>query len=420
MSSIKLVVWSRENKDGQFPIAVKISKKGHTPSYIFTDHVLSSRDLWDNTTQRVKKEHPNHKRLNSLLLQKLAEATETSLQMEINKTDTSARAIKRKIDPKKAEHFNDIAQQYLKEELAQGHYNVYNADKPRIERFIEFTTNKNIPFAEITVGLLEKFQRYLRGCKNKNQKKTSVPSTLSERTVVNHLLLMRTLYNRAIKSGAAETKDYPFGEDGKIQIKLPKSVKVGLVSSEIEKIENSDLKLCETLNHAKNIWLTAYYFAGMRITDVFLLKWSDFQNGRLNYCMSKNNKPLSFPIPQKFYKILGQYKQQEQKHDLIFPELKCLESLDNLFNLQKRISHAVNWQNKKMERVFQKLEINKKASSHVSRHSFAQRAAELDIHPRTVQELYGHESLTTTMIYQSNFSYKKVDEALNAVLGICG
>ena len=418
MSSIKLVVWSRKNKDGQYPIAVKISKKGHTPSYIFTDHMLSTRDLWDAASQRVKKEHPNCKRLNSLLLKTLTEATETSLQMEITKTDTSAQAIKRKIDPKKAEHFNDIAQQYLKEELAQGHYNVFNADKPRIDRFIEFTGNKNIPFAEITVGLLEKFQRYLRGCKNKNQKKTAVPSTLSERTVVNHILLMRTLYNRAIKSGAAEAKDYPFGEDGKIQIKLPKSVKVGLVSSEIEKIENADHILCENLNHAKNIWLTAYYFAGMRITDVFLLKWSDFQNGRLNYCMSKNNKPLSLPIPPKFYKILAQYKQDEQKHDLVFPELKCLESLDNLFNLQKRISHAVNWQNKKMERVFQKLEINKKASSHVSRHSFAQRAAELDIHPRTVQELYGHESLSTTMIYQSNFSHSKVDEALNAVIGL--
>jgi integrase len=418
MSSIKLVVWSRKNKDGHYPIAVKISKRGHTPSYIFTDHVLSDKSLWDSTAQRVTKQHPNFKRLNNLLLKKLNEATETSLKMEANNTDTSARAIKRKINPTNAGHFNDIAQQYLNEEHAQGHYNVYNADKPRINRFNEFTKNKNIPFSEITVGLLEKYQRYLRGCKNKNQKKSAEPTNLSERTVVNHILLLRTLFNRAIKAGAVEQKDYPFGDEGKVKVKFPKSSKIGLVKEEIELIENEDLTFDNNLNHSRNIWLTAYYFAGMRITDVLLLKWSHFQNGRLNYCMSKNDKPLSFPIPDKFYKILAQYRTHDQRHDLVFPELKNLSSLDNLYNLQKRISHAVNWQNKKMSKLFVKIGINKKASSHVSRHSFAQRAAELDIHPRTVQELYGHESLTTTMIYQSNFSHKKADDAIGAILGL--
>jgi len=416
MSAVKLIVWSRKNKDGQFPIAVKISKKGHTPAYIFTDHVISDRDLWDQKTQSVSKLHPNHKRLNALLLKKLTEATETSLEMEMSKKDTSARAIKKKINPKNEGNFYDIAQQYLKEEYEQGHYNVYNADKPRINRFIEFTKNKNIPFSEITVGLLEKYQRYLRGCKNKNQRKTIEPKVLSERTVVNHLLVMRTLYNRAIKIGAASEEEYPFGEDGKVQIKFPKSSKVGLVTNEIALLEQSDLVNNPMLNHAKNIWLTAYYFAGMRITDVFLLKWSDFQNGRLHYRMSKSDKPLSFQIPPKVYKILAQYKEHSQKHNLIFPELKTLNSLDNQFNLEKRISHCVNWQNKKMAKVFSLLNVNKKASSHVTRHSFAQRAAELDIHPRTIQEMYGHESLTTTMIYQSNFTHKKTDDALALVL----
>jgi len=417
MGAVKLVVWSRPNKDGQYPIAVKISKNGQTPSYIFTEHALSERSLWDSKAQQVTKAHPNYKRLNNLLLKKLTEATDTTLEMEANKTDSSTSAIKKKIKPVDAGTFNDIAQAYLKDELTLGHYNVYNADKPRIERFVDFAGNKNIPFSEITVGLLERYQRYLRTCKNKNYKKAEEPKFISERTVVNHLLLMRTLYNRAIKAGVTDVKNYPFGEEGKISIKFPKSSKIGLIDTEIFELENLDLSDDPILSHARNIWLTAYYFAGMRITDVLLLKWSDIQNDRLFYTMSKNNEPCSLKIPQKIYPILEQYKNDDQKNDLIFPELKFIDSLNNLFKLQKRIAHAVNYQNTKMKRIFAILKINKKASTHVTRHSFAQRAEELGIHPRVVQELYRHESIQTTMIYQSNFSNKKVDQALDLVIG---
>ncbi|SFA54916.1 Site-specific recombinase XerD [Pedobacter suwonensis] len=417
MGAVKLVVWSRPNKDGQYPIAVKISKNGQTPSYIFTEHALSERSLWDSKAQQVTKAHPNYKRLNNLLLKKLTEATDTTLEMEANKTDSSTRAIKKKIKPVCGATFNEIADIYLKDQLALGQYNIYNADKPRIERFIEFAKNKNMPFSEITVGLLEKYQRYLRTCKNKNQKKSDEPKFISERTVVNHLLLMRTLYNRAIKAGAADVKNYPFGEEGKISIKFPKSSKIGLIDQEIASLENLDLSANPILNHARNIWLTAYYFAGMRITDVLLLKWSDIKNDRLFYTMSKNNEPCSLKIPQKVHPILEQYKTDEPRHDLIFPELKFLDTLNDIYLLQKRISHCVNYQNTKMKKIFAMLDIKKKSSTHVTRHSFAQRAEELGIHPRVVQELYRHESIQTTMIYQSNFSKKKTDEALDLVVG---
>ncbi|RNL55908.1 tyrosine-type recombinase/integrase [Pedobacter jejuensis] len=239
-------------------------------------------------------------------------------------------------------------------------------------------------FSEITVGLLEKYQRYLRTCKNKNHKKSEEPKFISERTVVNHLLLMRTLYNRAIKAVVTDVKNYPFGEEGKISIKFPKSSKIGLIDTEIVELENLDLSNDPILNHARNIWLTAYYFAGMRITDVLLLKWRDIQNDRLFYTMSKNNEPCSLKIPQKIYPILEQYKKDERKHDLIFPELKFIDSLNNLFKLQKRIAHVVNYQNTKMKKVFAMLNIKKKSSTHVTRHSFAQRAEELGVHPRVV------------------------------------
>ncbi|SCW86820.1 Phage integrase family protein [Mucilaginibacter sp. NFR10] len=58
----------------------------------------------------------------------------------------------------------------------------------------------------------------------------------------------------------------------------------------------------------------------------------------------------------------------------------------------------------------------KNGSQHKARHSFAQRAEEKDIHPKVLQKMYRHESILTTMIYQSNFSFKKADDALDIVL----
>lgn len=70
-----------------------------------------------------------------------------------------------------------------------------------------------------------------------------------------------------------------------------------------------------------------------------------------------------------------------------------------------------------MSKIMDILEINKNASPHKSRHSFAQRAEEKNIHPKVLQKMYRHESILTTMNYQSNFSHSKMDEALDCVIG---
>ncbi|MGZ3822875.1 MAG: hypothetical protein ACXVB6_19940, partial [Mucilaginibacter sp.] len=96
---------------------------------------------------------------------------------------------------------------------------------------------------------------------------------------------------------------------GKIAIKLTGAAKMGLDESEIKKLEELDLsKRSEIYNHARNIWLTEFYFAGMRVTDCLLLKWNDFQSGRLYYQMSKNGENGSVKIPAKAMIIIEQYK----------------------------------------------------------------------------------------------------------------
>lgn len=208
------------------------------------------------------------------------------------------------------------ADTYFKSLRENGKYNSLQADMPRVKRFREFLKGEDIRFQEINPALLHRFQSYLRNRTLKD--KTKPTATIQERTVVNHLIVIRTIFNQAIRSGAAEAKHYPFSRDG-IKIKFPDTLKIGLTDEEVRKIEELYLEPDSMLNHVRNEWLFSFYFAGVRISDVLRMKWGDFQNERLYYTMGKNAKGGSLKVSAKAQEILKQYYRDNPAHDLVFP-----------------------------------------------------------------------------------------------------
>ncbi len=210
----------------------------------------------------------------------------------------------------------------------------------------------------------------------------------------------------------ADQKHYPFGKD-KIAIKFPDSIKIGLTEVEVKTLE--DLTLTGYQDHARNVWLISFYFAGMRLSDVMRLKWSDFKDERLHYAMTKNMKVGSLKTPQKAIAILERYKTDTQKHNFIFPELKVLEQLEP-YQVQRKISYAGKRLDKALKEIIKAAGINKNISMHITRHTFAQIAGD-KIPVQLLQKLYRHAKIETTMGYQSHFSNKHTDDALDAVIG---
>ena len=421
MATVKIVTWSRANKDGQYPIGIKISTSGK-PSYIFEGHTVPSRNCWDEKKQEVRKSVPQAARLTNLLFQRLAEVKAETLKVETEKQKPTAQSIKRAVkgedEPAKLKpvHFKEIADIYLAELWENGKFDVYSTDTSRLNRFYEFNGGGDIPFSEVHSELLRRYTLFLRREKKRNGNDETRPRPLSERTIMNHLLIIRTLWNRAITAKAASKDDYPFGAKNKIRIKFPESKKVGLDFDELRELENIDLSAKPHWHHARNICLVSFYFAGMRITDALLIKWSDIQSGRFHYIMSKNGQPGSVKVPLKATAIIEQYRKDEQKNDLVFPYLKRLDHLDNHVLLRKAISNAEHCINEAIKNVVKEIGSSKSISPHKFRHSFAQRAEDMNVHPKVLQKLYRHESILTTMIYQSNFSHQKADEAIDRVV----
>ncbi|HLG40371.1 MAG TPA: site-specific integrase [Chitinophagaceae bacterium] len=401
MGSVKAVLREKNNREGHNPIAIRITAN-RKASYIYTGQYIEKK-FWDEENRRVRKSHPNSSRLNNLLLTKLAEANNKLLELESTEERVSATGVKQKIKNEKinASFFN-LAEQYLSSIQKSGKYTRYSADKPRIKHFKEFLNRKDIDFKDINELLLRRFQAYL-----KSERK------VGDRTIVNNLITIRTIFNLAIRQELVEHKYYPFGK-GKIVIRFPESIKIGLDKEEITKLEKLKLK-SKAQQHTLNIWLFTFYLAGMRVSDALRLRWSNIQNGRLFYSMGKNKKAGSLKLPEKALDILKKYERfKENPDDLIFPELKNAD-FNNNTRIQKLINNADKKFNKSLKKIAGTAEIDKKITMHISRHTFGNLSGE-EIPIQMLQKLYRHTSITTTINYQANFIYKDADEALEKVL----
>jgi len=398
----------KPNKDGTLPLCLRITKDRKT-SFIHLGYSLKESD-WDAEKNRVKKSYPNSARLNNYLAKKLADATNGALEVETKKAHVSARAVKSKIKPNAGATFSPQAADYLTALKNGGKYNQYTADKPRIGHFKEFLKGEDIAFSDITPGMLEKFEIWLKSAyKPKGNKKR-----ISDRTIANHLVTIRSVFAHARKNEVITKELSPFGEGG-VKISFPDTNKVGIEPEDVEKLENLTLD-DPRHEHARKLWLFSFYFAGMRISDVFRLKWSDFTNYRLHYSMGKNDKGGSLKIPDKAIEILKFYEQfKENSDDLVFPELKGVDLSDE-FIAQKKIAFKTSAIDKILRLyVAPAAKVDKKITMHISRHTFAGMAGDT-IPIQMLQKLYRHSHVSTTIGYQGNFIHKDADDALDAVI----
>ena len=441
MAIIKIVL--RKNmirKDKTIPLAIRISENYKT-NYKWLGQYVLEKD-WDKNAGRVKKTHPNAKKLNNYLLKKLTEANDVYYD---SKDKITPKQVKLKLkgaggsksffnvasDRIKSKYERDVfsvakselsilynLEEFLNHNNSQEKNVVINGIKERrktrvskgrkgehnfMDSVEHFKKNKSLKFQDINESFLDRYKDF---CAVYLEQKT--------RTITNQLIFIRTLFNKAIKNGIVDSKFYPFGGE-KEKIRIGSSHKIGLIVNEVEQIELLELEPNTSIWHTQNVWLFAFYFAGIRISDAIKLKWSDFKDGRLFYVMNKNEKPLSLKVSEKAEAILEYYKQEkEANNNFIFPFLKDVNQSDTE-DMFRKTRNATKLLNKYLKRIGDMCEIDKNLSNHIARHSFGNIAGN-KIHPRMLQKLYRHSDLKTTLIYQANFIHEEADDALEEVI----
>jgi len=398
MASVKAVIRTKPNSQNLFPIAIRITKDRKT-SFIYIGQYIQ-KNQWDKAKGQVKKSHPDSLNINQLILKQLSKTNRKFIDAEINNLYLSPKNIKQVVVADKSNDFFKVAESYLKNIEDRNKSHQLDIDSKRIEVFKGFLRKDRLSFNDLSIELLKKFENYLLNEKN-----------LSKRTVVNYMIVIRTIFNMAIRNGITDIKLYPFGR-GKYPIRFPETKKIGLNIEEITILENID-NLSKAQDYALLAWLISFYFAGIRVSDVLQLKWEDFLDNRLYYRMDKNSKLVSLQIPNKVLIILNKLERQEDSV-FLFKELEGVDFNDNRL-LRTRIKTATRNFNRRLEIVALKAGIDKKLSMHIARHSFGNISGDR-IPIQMLQKLYRHSSVTTTILYQSNFMQKDTDEALEKVL----
>ncbi|NJW52731.1 MULTISPECIES: tyrosine-type recombinase/integrase [Salinimicrobium] len=441
MANVKIVL--RKNmirKDGTIPLALRISENYKT-NYHWLGQYVFEKD-WDKTAGKVKRTHPNYRKLNNFLMKKLTEVNDIYFE---SKDRITPKQIKQKLKgPGGLKSFFALAAERIKDKYERGTFSVAKSELSILYNLEEFlhlkkSKNKSTVIKEIKERRRERISRAKRAeymwmdGVNYFQKSTTLRfqeideafinkyktfclSYLNQttRTVTNQLIFIRTLFNLAIKEGIIDQKYYPFAGE-KEKIRIGSGNKIGLTIEEVEKIEALKFEEGASIWHTHNVWLFAFYFAGIRISDVVKLKWSDFKDNRLYYVMNKNEKALSLKIPDKAEKILSYYRKDKLLYNgYVFPFLKNVHPKD-AEEIYIKTKNATKLLNKYLKRIAEECGIDKNLSNHIARHSFGNIAGD-KIHPLMLQKLYRHSNLKTTLNYQANFIHRDADEALDSVI----
>ena len=186
----------------------------------------------------------------------------------------------------------------------------------------------------------------------------------------------------------------------KINIKVPKRTPKGVEVNDVKILEEylSNLKLDTFLKIRTSMILKILLYSGARRGELEALETKDFiEDGQLYIIntIGKGDKERILYTPKKYInEELEYYKKYNIKHIAATKTGKVMDG-----------SHIYRFLNG----IYKKLGIYY-TGAHILRHTFAKSMLSKDVNIVTVQELLGHASIQTTMIY-ANPNQREVQKA---------
>jgi site-specific recombinase XerD len=168
---------------------------------------------------------------------------------------------------------------------------------------------------------------------------------------------------------------------------LPRPKKPLKLPSVLHETEVADLILSiENLKH--RCLLMAGYSAGLRVSEIVNLKIGDIDSKRMMMHIrnAKGKKDRMVPLSQKFLDTLRNY-------------YRVYKPKNYLFEGQQGGPYSIRSVQEIIKQAKERARIGKTGSTHMLRHSYATHLLEGGTDIRLIQELLGHNSITTTMRY---------------------
>ncbi len=253
----------------------------------------------------------------------------------------------------------------------------YESDIQKLMVFIEMYHSSKKP-SDVTLQILQEFLKYIADFHFTETTQSRIISGIK------HFFKFLVLENY-IKTSPAELLETP-----RIKRKLPVFLSVEEIDLMLSFIDRS------TPEGERNLaMLETMYSCGLRVSELISLKLSDLHiNDGFISVIGKGDKQRLIPIGKSALRLIDNYLTHHRSH------IKIKKNNEDMIFLSKRGTSITR------QMVFYVIKdlaeqagIKKPLSPHTFRHSFATHLVEGGADLRAVQEMLGHESITTTEIY---------------------
>ncbi len=201
---------------------------------------------------------------------------------------------------------------------------------------------------------------------------------------------LRSFFNYLVFEDYRKDNPLDLMEAPKIGRKLPDTIS----TKEIDRIIAA-IDLSKNEGERNRAIIETLYGCGLRVSELIDLKISDlfFEEGFIKVT-GKGDKQRFVPISEYTIKYINIYKDQVRIHQEIKPA-----ATDTLFLNRRgnKLTRAMIFTI--VRRLTEVAGIRKKISPHTFRHSFATHLLENGADLRAIQQMLGHESITTTEVY---------------------
>lgn len=270
-------------------------------------------------------------------------------------------------------------QTYLKLEksLSSNSIEAYLRDFDKFVQYLE-QSKQDLPLARIADKQINGFMAYL------------FELGISARSQARILSGLKAFYKYLLLEDLVEVDPTSLIEGPKLGVKLPEVLSIQEIDLIIATIDLSSKE-----GERNRALLETLYSCGLRVSELIGLKISDllFDDGFVRI-KGKGNKERLVPIGTSAMKYISYYFNARRNHQLVKKEAEDIVFLNNRGGALSRVMIFTM-----IKKLSKEAGITKNISPHTFRHSFATHLVDGGADLRAVQEMLGHESITTTEIY---------------------
>ncbi len=213
---------------------------------------------------------------------------------------------------------------------------------------------------------------------------------LSARTQARIISGIKQFYGFLLLENVIKIDPSELLEQPKIGRKLPEVLTIEEIDTLIAAVD-----VTKTEGHRNRAILETLYSCGMGVSELINLRFSDlyFDEGFVRV-IGKGNKERLVPVSPQVQKEIQIYNDHIRRHQ----DIK--KGNENVVFLNRRGSQLTRVMIFTIiKQLAESIDLKKNISPHTFRHSFATHLIEGGANLRAIQEMLGHESITTTEIY---------------------